>query len=132
MTILRSGMMTIRRRRGLIVGVPVIIAIVGGLIVWGLACTGHILDDTIYARGYSEKGFQSVQPGMSKDQVRTLLGKPLKEEVFDCVGSTPAGGDIDAIEIWRYSSPGTFGWRHKEVYFNRESNVVCKESRWEE
>ena len=114
-----------------IVGVLAIAAILVGLFVtWGFACSGRILDNTKYASGYSEKGFRSVRPGMNKNEVRAILGKPLREDVYGRETSNAVGGDLSAVEMWRYSLPGTFGWRHKEVHFNRQGKVVSTESRW--
>ena len=35
------------------------------------------LDRTIYAAGYSNLGFMSVKPGMTRDEVLGILGQPL-------------------------------------------------------
>jgi inner membrane protein len=47
------------------------------------AIVGFVLrEDTSYASGFSEKAFRTIAPGMSKAQVRRLLGAPIGESWF--------------------------------------------------
>lgn len=67
-------------------------------------------EDTVYAPGYSYWGFRSVEPGMTKAEVRALLGEPLG------MGRLYVNGD----EIWWYSeSPSSSDFRVRSVSFSR-------------
>lgn len=41
--------------------------------------TGGFQEDTVYARGYSDRGFRKVRHGMRREDVSELLGPPLGE-----------------------------------------------------
>jgi outer membrane protein assembly factor BamE (lipoprotein component of BamABCDE complex) len=63
-------------------------------------------EDTLYAPRYSYLGFRAVKPGMTKDEVRSLLGEPLG------TGRQYLNGD----EIWWYSeSPSSSNFRVRSV-----------------
>lgn len=53
-------------------------------------------DTAVYAAGYSDRAFRSVCPGMSEDDVRAILGEPLKKE------SVPELRPAGSI-VWAYS-----------------------------
>jgi hypothetical protein len=60
-------------------------------------------DDTVYAPGFTERAFRTVQPGYSQAQVLTLLGKPLGLR------------DYDGYTYWYYSQHG----RRSKSFFLR-------------
>ena len=53
-----------------------------------LADIGVTEDTTVYSPGFSEISFRRVKVGMSQDEVRRLLGPPLKEYNFPKLGKT--------------------------------------------
>jgi len=66
-------------------------------------------DETFYSPDYSESGWRRVQQGMTKAQVRELLGEP--------VTRTPRM----VCEVWEYTTWRRFNsWFHKrEVSFSK-------------
>ena len=77
---------------------------------------------TIYARRYTERGFNSLRPGMSCEQVEAIIGAPLRKVLWP----VPAGD-----EDWWYSkAPERDGnyWR-RWVSF-RNNRVVATVSRF--
>lgn len=51
--------------------------------------------DTHYSPGYKEESFQSLKPGTSQGEVRSLLGEPLKKYQLE-----------DGHWMWHYSQHG--------------------------
>jgi hypothetical protein len=81
----------------------------------GLEGTSNSLllgEDTYYSAGYSDSAFRKVKIGMTKDQVRALLGEPLSE--YPIV----EGGR----EGWRYS------WKRTDTHY-RARVVIFKDGR---
>jgi len=67
--------------------------------------------DTVYSKGFSEKAFSQVSPGMSKADVLQLLGEPLGIDEHH-----------DRDETWWYSNDGRcwfgdFAWLGRSVTF---------------
>ena len=79
-------------------------------------------DSTLYAKGFSEKGFWRVQPGMTEEEVEGLLGHPL--------GQWEAG---EGRTWWAYSGtrgpedcvtcPDGFYWKRR-VLFGSDGKVL--------
>ena len=87
---------------------------------------------TRFASEFSERGFTRVQRGMSREQVRTLLGYPLS---ISSVRPAPSGmpewqrGD----ETWQYSQDssamgGDWAWLSREIVFRH--GAVVQTVRW--
>ena len=83
--------------------------------------------DTVQANGYSERSFQMIRVGMTRQQVDALMCKPLGIATIDADFSRmidlPAGASPDLGEV-RYSYTmdgrcpwGNFAWFAREVYF---------------
>lgn len=64
----------------------------------------------------TEETFAQVQPGMSMEQVRRLLGKPRKVEAYALSGET--------AHDWRFQPRGQTEPRLFSVTFNRDLRVV--------
>ncbi len=87
---------------------------------FALYLLGMTEDSTVYAKGFSEKGFWKVQPGMSRKEVESLAGQPLWKR------------DWDAGAVWTYSSvrcpegcvtcDDGFYWK-RDVVFDAEGKV---------
>ena len=89
--------------------------------IGGIAFGALLDEDTVYARGYSDAGFRHVAPGMSREQVRSLIGAPQKEWPIE---ATNGGPDLGAR--WSYS-PGDTHFRCRVLLF-RQGVVVKKHS----
>ena len=63
---------------------------------------GVFTEDTVYAEGYSDKGFRSVRTGMSQQDVLDILGIPIEE-------------------IWVYEN---FNTREITIWFDEKGIVV--------
>ena len=72
--------------------------------LWGLVMG----TDTAYASGYSEAGFRTIEPGMSRSEVLALIGPPL-----DAPGWF-AGNSRHAFYAW--SPTSTDFWRREVLY----------------
>ena len=73
-------------------------------------------EGTIWAPGFSEKNFSKIKKGMSKKEVFTLMGKPLRG--FDDCNKDYCG--------WVYTkndSP-TSDFDQRWVFFNRRGKVI--------
>ena len=70
--------------------------------------------DTIFADEFSWDKFRKVNAGMSKDEVKAVLGKPLREATYS------------PYECWDYSTDGKvypyadFSWYSVKVCFDDE------------
>ncbi|MFP8834496.1 outer membrane protein assembly factor BamE [Hydrogenophaga sp. XSHU_21] len=64
----------------------------------------------------TEETFSQVQPGMSVEQVRRLLGKPRKTQKYDLTGETAYD--------WRFQPRGQTEPRLFSVTFNRDLRVL--------
>jgi hypothetical protein len=60
----------------------------------------HGFEDTVYADGYSEPSFLSLKNGMTKPQVRAIMGEPKAKNLWI------DGGEE---ELWMYSISPTIG-----------------------
>ena len=93
-----------------------------GLIEWridgfdGLSVPLTLGEDTVYADGYSAERWDRVAVGMTRSEVRTLLGEPLRS----------FGSDSGSIswERWTYS-PGDTHYRIRVVSY-RDDRVLEK------
>lgn len=59
-------------------------------------------EDTLYAEGYTDKGFRSVRQGYRREQVERALGKPME--------IVPAGRTAPKNWVFRLSDGGYEGW----------------------
>lgn len=75
----------------------------------GEVCSATLGDHTEYAAAYSASGFRRIRVGMSAEQVRQLLGKPLDQW-------TPDGSD-DLYWRWTRSRDGSHYYRYRVVIF---------------
>ena len=98
------------------------------VVVWlrqpiGDAIVSTVLrEDTEYAGGYSEQVFRTIKPGAAVDEVRRLLGPPLRDV------QSPAGAPTDAC--WVYSrSPSHHAFRARGLCFSN-GKVVELHSFW--
>jgi hypothetical protein len=93
------------------------------------ACnTGHF--DTHFSSGYSSIGFESIQPGMSKEEVIDAIGRPLHASVGAAVDGK--SGDPKVSEYWMYSEQGKdkrADYYERIVAFNRSGKVYRTEKR---
>jgi hypothetical protein len=83
--------------------------------------TFYPLIDTNLASGFSQAKFDTIQPGMDKNEVLKILGEPL--------------GNYKLSSDWSYSSDGKCGWLcdlawiSYKLHFNDEGKVIHKEQR---
>lgn len=89
-------------------------------------------DATVYASGYNDTAFKSIQNGESMDDVLGKIGKPLRIYIYHngrCAEIELSDALIvreNHILIWRYTeSSGNF--RIRDIYF-RGQHVFAKES----
>ena len=68
---------------------------------------GH--EDTVYASGYSDRSFRSIDSGMTRDQVHETIGLPL-------VVWTNQGA---LVEQWS-RSPSDTDYRRRLIYFRND------------
>jgi SmpA/OmlA family protein len=79
---------------------------------------------TEWAPGYSGWAFWKIFPGMSKDQVRELVGEPLDTY-------TRSGDDDQLREYWRYSrSPTSSHFHDRTVIFDQSGHVKMRLSEY--
>ena len=85
-------------------------------------------DDTEYSKGFSEERFKEIKLGMSKDEVLSIIGPPLKILETGKKGSQIIGERY--LEIFYYTK-GPYTWSSiwfRSVVFN-ENRIVIKVSR---
>ena len=102
------------------------VATFGGL---EIECWWNPWIDTRCAPGFSENGFNAVTNGMSKEQVRRLLGEPLgtdqvKQEWHPYYKP-------ESVEEWYYTSDGKcvwadWAWLGRRICFNAGGEVSEK------
>jgi hypothetical protein len=85
--------------------------------------------DTRYAAGYSERGFERVQVGMSEDEVVALIGRPLETHAFWKHPAYKQWGQM----VWSYTQDGAapwgdWAWLSREVIFR--NGRVAQKVRW--
>jgi hypothetical protein len=98
------------------------VATLDGLL--GLLGSISLQEDTVYAPGYSDRAFRSVQAGRTRGEVRERLGEPLEVRVDPW--ATRKGA---AQECWAFSrSPGDTEYRIRLVCFSTDGVVLWKES----
>jgi hypothetical protein len=127
-----------------------------GDIVWSSVC--FFVEETIYAPGYSEEGFDSVEVGNSMLEVLEVLGRPLvivregraKKAVFIRVSETTWGRELQRIrdragyvndrsqneprcgkpgEVWIFSEAlPDHNFWKREVVFDSTGRVSAKHS----
>jgi hypothetical protein len=88
---------------------------------------------THFASGFSHLGFARVQPGMTQQQVRTLLGRPLTRGFNE--RPAPSGWELwrPGDETWSYSMDssalgGDWAWLSREIVFR--NGVVVQKVKW--
>lgn len=74
-----------------------------------------VLEDTRWAGDFSEEKFSKVSSGMTKNEVITLLGKPLRE--------TCTSG-CEWVYSWQAEPTASFDWR--SVHFDEFGRVDSK------
>ena len=86
-------------------------------------------EDTVYATGYSNRGFRQVKVGMDPDEVRKILGEPLDIRTDPYALRSRAGEVSD--ECWAYSrSPTHQHYRQRLVCFRNGFVSVKQSSYW--
>ena len=95
-------------------------------------CWWYPLVDTRFTPGYSDKKFARIQPGMTREEVTAVLGKPF------CVvgGIWLEDPKVILDEVWEYSHDGAaqerlpwhadFAWLLAAVIFDPETGRVAK------
>jgi outer membrane protein assembly factor BamE (lipoprotein component of BamABCDE complex) len=90
-------------------------------------------DQTVYADGFSEERFRKVRPGMSEQEVLSILGRPL--EVYENAGgrkyrtswsAKPSAVNPVDFRWWSYSKAGRLydSYHVRAVRFDRDGRVV--------
>jgi len=87
----------------------------------GLVFGALLGEDTVYAKGYSDSAFRTVDVGMAEGDVHALLGTPLDRWLL-----CPSRADSDVGERWSYS-PGDTDYRRRVVVF-RAGEVLQRRS----
>jgi hypothetical protein len=81
-------------------------------------------EDTVYSAGYSNAAFRRIREGMTRDQVRDILGDPLETRTDPW--ATRRG---EAEDCWAFStSPGYTNYRIRLVCFDKDGRVVWSHS----
>lgn len=86
--------------------------------------------DTEYAEGYSHSGFDAIKPGMTMDQVKTLIGEPFYTSDVRDLKTNKESKFYNISEIWVYSRQGkikTANFFVRIVHFDEEGRVVRTE-----
>jgi outer membrane protein assembly factor BamE (lipoprotein component of BamABCDE complex) len=79
-------------------------------------------DATQFSTGYSETNFQRISKGMSKAEVLSLVGEPLKKHVTH-------GKEFS--EVWRFSQgPPDRNYWFRIVLFDADERVVAREAKY--
>jgi hypothetical protein len=110
------------KRTWMVILVFVVVWMLWNLSRMELYCPFYPSIDTRYAPHYDEERFSQVKPGMARDEVIRLLGKPLHEE-------EKKNGAVK----WYYSADGgcswgDFAWLARSVFID-EGVVVEVEKR---
>jgi outer membrane protein assembly factor BamE (lipoprotein component of BamABCDE complex) len=111
--------MSSKKRKAFLLVLGLFVALVGGWLYCHMEtyCFFYPSIDTTFADTFSEIAFCEIHPGMTKDDVQKLLGKPLS-----------IVGNPDGTETWWYSRDGRcwfgdFAWLGRSVLFTN-SDVV--------
>lgn len=103
-----------------ILGVVILLYVLFVLLIGGFLKFPEI--DTLYTPNFSYEKFQEIKKGMTKEQVKQILGDPF---------SIVKPGD----ERWGYSKNGKsgiadlndfIGWRSIDVFFDEDQKVSSK------
>ena len=91
--------------------------------------------DTKLPLEFDEANFNEVKPGMTKYQVEYLIGEPIKFQKNDhYLLKKYIGNDIcfsaSYSEIDNNHFNGSYAWRSFEVYYNKDTIVVARISKW--
>lgn len=91
--------------------------------------------DTKLPLGFDEANFNQVQPGMTNYQVEYLIGEPLefnksdyyllKKYIGKDIAFSASYSKIDNNHI-----NGNYAWKSLEVYYNKDTIVVARISKW--
>jgi hypothetical protein len=76
---------------------------------------------TVYSSGYSEGRFNSLRRGMTRLQVETIMGPPLKRTIAEY-----QGGD----EMWAFSDQPTITsnyWQRWVIFNKGKASVIVKD-----
>jgi hypothetical protein len=84
------------------------------LISVGMSCIHRVFfPPTIYATGYVEAKFNGIRNGMTTEQVKSLLGDPLKKDWSE-----------DGSENWQYSTGYTYTSNYERRWIRVKNGVV--------
>jgi hypothetical protein len=83
--------------------------------------------DTIFAKDFTPKKFDHIEPGMTQKQVLELLGEPLSHDAFGFRNQENANlilppNDPRTEECWRYSSDGKLAQSGDASWY---SFIIC-------
>ncbi len=108
------------RERQAMIGCIAAAVIVIGAVFLLLRMVGPPDDKLYYADGFTVEKFRNVKLGMSKQEVRKLLGDPIQSQKSNI-------SDREVNEVWYYS---TIGWsdpapaRQHGVEFDKQDKVI--------
>ncbi len=73
-----------------------------------------LLEDTIWSHGFSEDRFSKLRIGMNEQQVRSLLGEPLRKTC----------GENSCEWVYSWQKTGNSSFDRRDVIFNVDGHVV--------
>ena len=79
--------------------------------------------DTVYAPGFTDAGFERVQVGMTREDVRAQIGEPLDKDFRSVNRLRHPGYQARGDEVWTYTRDGgcpwsDWAWLSREVLFS--------------
>ncbi len=80
----------------------------------------YLIGDTTFSKGYSEKTFQSIQTNMSSEEVKKLLGEPIRKYRNDAdrwIYEDTDGSDV--LLVFRYQ-----GYDDQLCSFIKDDNMI--------
>ncbi|MGY3090404.1 hypothetical protein ACVWYF_003459 [Hymenobacter sp. UYAg731] len=93
--------------------------------------------DTEFAKFYSPKKFKAVKAGMSKGQVKKIIGKPLYQyrdtlanHAVTMVYEYTRDGYLRKRTDKKYALVGDLAWYKSRVIFNADNVVTSLDSGW--
>lgn len=79
-------------------------------------------DNTRFAAGYNDAKFLRIRPGMSKAEVISLLGEPLRKDMID---------GRNYVEVWRYTdAPQKSNYWFRVIRFDKDEKVADSEAKY--
>ena len=73
-----------------------------------------VIEDTIWANGFSEEKFSKLGIGMNEHQVYLLLGNPLRKTC----------GPTECEWVYSWQKTGNSSFDRRDVIFNLEGNII--------